>query len=128
MYSKILFIVILFFILVNCKEKDRNNDIIESKGIYNYKITLVDSLVYNYSSDDNVMISKIGWITFRDSIILITDIEQKCIYMFDEKLKRMIKQIGRKGRAGGEYISTPIIIEGTNQLEVIEGRTKKVNV
>jgi len=125
---KYYWIILLFFTIIGCSKvkNNRNEMFYPSEGLYNYKLHIEDSLFYNYK--DDFIISKIYKIIKKGENFLIIDKDLESIYLMDKDFKKVIKKIGKKGKGPGEYTSTPLIIEGTTDLEVMDIRKRKINL
>lgn len=97
MKNKLMY-VLLLLVLVSCKDKQRNNslvDLINKEAIYPQYTILNDTSIFNHCFKFEI---------YKDYLIVLNFIDDKFIHIYDKNTGRHIKSVLSQGRGPGEVL------------------------
>ncbi|MFA3782595.1 hypothetical protein ABRY23_05960 [Melioribacteraceae bacterium 4301-Me] len=129
------YIVIIISVLSCAKQTDE--DFYPSKMLGGYKLSLIDSLIYQ--STDSSFISQTHDIMFYKNYILISDYNFAKVWILSlpnengtrnksDKDLKLVKSLGRKGHGPQEYTYPPNIIFANDTLFLVDSKFRSVNI
>lgn len=114
----------ILFSLIQCTSNEATNQH-ESKFINSHQLILKDSL--SLQLNDSLYISRIKDFVVWNDRVLISDLDFKKVWIFDDKLN-FINSIGGEGKGPSEFISVPRIVPMDDSLYLFDYQLQLISI